>query len=271
MSFSMLTDNKIVSFGGTLSATSEDTTYPVNNVKNYNAASVFRTVDVGGVYYLVHDFGSATNVNATALATVNFATDADIRVQASTTSNFAVLNVDEAINVTQLNSRDRFNLYHKMAQAFVFRYWRIQLDPGSIADPYFEVGEWFLGLHTTLASTQNFELPFTLNYLDGNVLHQTEYNQDYAYIRDLQAQRSMTLEWRGVTTQTKNSLKNAILDSKMSGKPFFICPDDTATGPEGFFVRAIGEMDISQEKGTLWHLRLNFIELARGLRLPSVD
>ena len=272
MACSFLYDNKIVSFGGTLSATSTNPSYPVTNVKNYNAASPWRSVDSGAVYYLVHDFGSATNVNITALANLNLSSSTIMKIQASTTSNFAVLNVDETIQTGSLNTSDRFNLYHKLAQAYVYRYWRLEIDDGGNPDGFYQVGEWFLGLHTTLTTGQQFEMPWTKQYPDTNVIHQTEYQQDYVYIRDLKALKIISVEWRGVTSSTKNSLKTMFLSTKGSGKPLFLCPDDSSVStPEAFFVRIIGDFEETQEKSSVFSARMTFRELARGVTLPSVE
>jgi XRCC1 domain-containing protein len=272
MSTSVMYVNKILDQPGVLSATSENPLYPISNLADQNSATVWRSVDANSIYYVVCDFGIAVNINSVAMANVNFSSSSVIKVQASTTSNFAVLGVDETITTSGLGTLGQFNLFWKLAQGYNFRYWRIEIDDtGGSVDGYYEIGEWFLGIHTTFASGQQPEVPWVRSAPDANVVHSTEWFHKYVYGRDIENIQHFNLFWRGVTSQTRLQLRTMKQTQKGSLKPFFLCLDDTQTAKESFYGHLVGNYDEEQETATRFNVRMNFEEQARGITLPTVE
>jgi hypothetical protein len=264
-------DNKLVSVQASLTPSSENALYPRTNVKDYNAATVWRTNDANAGYTLDNDFGSAVTIDTCAIANPNFQSTATIKIQASTTANFAVLNVDETLNLSGLGLYPpHSNLFHKLASAQTYRYWRLNISDIGNPAGFYEVCEWCLGQRVIMATGQDFQTTNTQAFPDPNILHQTEWLHEYAYIRDVKDIRAFTLEWTEVFSATRDQLRVLKRAIKNSGYPFFFALDQTTAPVEAFLVRMIGDFQSVQENPRTFTIRFELRETARGITLPSV-
>jgi len=261
--------NKIVSVSGVvITPDSAATLYPKTNLYNNNPASVFRTTDAAGAHNIVFDFGTATSIDTLAIANPNFRSSATITIQANAANAWGAPSFTEVVNCSGLANDPAFeNLFHKFSSTQNFRYYRLLMSDIGNPDGYYEIGETWLGSRVT--PSQDWEVTWTQNYSDVNVLHQTEWLHDYAYIRDTGDARSISVEWTGITAATVTQIRQLKRSIKTSGYPFWVCPVHTNNPPEALFVRMLGDLEISQRSPTIYGARAQFRELPRGQTLPT--
>lgn len=270
MANSFLYNNKLISVQASLTAGSESASYPKENVYDFNAAKPWRTANASSAYTLSNDFGAATTIDTLGLANVNFTSSCTLKVQASDLSDFSVLNLDDTINVSGLGLDPAYsNIYHKCSSSQTRRYWRISINDTTNPEGYYEVGEMFLGQRVTLGTGQDFQTAFQSVFSDPNIVHQTEFLQDWAYIIDVDDVRNITIEFSEINSTTRDSLRKLKRYVKSSGYPFFFCPNDTTAPAEAFFVRLNGDFELVQANPRTYTIRLNMRELARGQTLPA--
>lgn len=272
MSNCWLHTNKIVSVTGTvITPSSAATLYPKTNLYDSNPASVFRTTAATGVETILIDFLSATAIDTVAIANPNFRSTATIKIQWGTLDNGTVFDVEETINMTGFASDPAFvNIFHKLTTGsgtITKRYFRLSISDIGNPAGYYEVGEFWLGVRVTPA--QDWEVTWQKSYPDVNILHQTEWLHDYAYIRDLGDILSFSVEWTGITAATVAQIRQLKRAVKTSGYPFWICPLHTSLPNEAFLVRMLGDLEISQRSPTIYGARAQFRELPRGQTLPT--
>lgn len=261
--------NKIVSVSGVvITPDSEATLYPKTNLYNYNPASVFRTVDAASAHNIVFDFGVATTIDTLAIANPNFRTSATVTIQANATNAWGAPSFSETVTLSGLGTDPPFyNLFHKLSSSQNFRYFRLLISDIGNPDGYYEMGEVWLGVRVT--PSQDWEISWSQNFPDVNILHQTEYLHDYSYIRDVEDIRSFEVEWTGITAATVAQIRQLKRAAKTSGYPIWVCPIHTVNPPEAFFVRMLGDLMINQRSATAYGARAQFRELPRGATLPT--
>lgn len=261
--------NKIVSIAGTvISPSSAATLYPKTNLYDNNPASVFRTTAAAGIETIDFDFLSATAIDTVAIANPNFRSSSIIKIQWGTLDNGSVFDVEETINVSGLGNDPAFeNLFHKLASTISKRYFRLSISDIGNPDGYYEVGEIWLSVRVTPA--QDWEINWSQNFPDTNVVHKTEYLHSYSYIRDTGDIRMFSVNWTGITAATVAELRKLKRAIKSSGYPFWICPIHTSNPPEAFLVRMMGDLEIVQQTAVAWQARGQFEELPRGQTLPT--
>lgn len=270
MPASFLYTNKLLSVGGTLTPSSENTSYPRANLIDENGAKPWRTANVSTSHTMVNDFGSAQTIDTCCIVNPNYTSAAIIRIQGHTADSWGAPDVNEVITVSGFGTDPPFyNIFHKLASSQSKRYWRLFIDNTTNPDGFYETGEWLLGVRVTVATGQDPEIGFTETYPDPNVLHQTEYLHDYAYIRDLDDVRNMQLEWKDITLATLTQLRVLKRAAKNSGHPFVFTMDHTASPAESFYVRMIGDLEVIRSGVRTYTVRMFLREQARGASLPT--
>ena len=164
---------------------------------NYNPASVFRTQDSSTSHSIVFDFGSAVTIDTCAMANINFTTSAIVKIQGNAADSWGSPSLSETLVVSGLGLDPAYtNLFHKIVTGSpTYRYWRINIDDTTNPNGYYQVGEAWLGVRVTPATGQDFEITWTQTFSDSNIVHQTEFLHEYAYVRDVGDVRSFELEW----------------------------------------------------------------------------
>lgn len=270
MSVRILNVNKIKTVQRLFTASSEDEDYPANNLQTDNYSQTWRTEDVATAYTVVQDFGAATECDTCFLGNVNLTSSATVKIQANASDSWGAPSVDETITVSGLGlSPPHRNLYHELASAETYRYWRISISDTGNTNGFYEVGEWWLGSRTTLDATQQPEVEHREIYDRNNIEHVTEYLQKYVYSRA--DRRTFVLNFNKITKTTMNTLRALERAQDGSGLPFVFVLDTSATPYEGFFVRIAGDVTVEQSAPTYYDIPLTLEEEAAGQSLPAVE
>lgn len=259
--------NKVTS-SITITPDSEATLYPKANLYDLNHASVFRTQNASSAHNIVFDFGSATTIDTVALANINLTTASTVSIQGNAADAWGAPTFNEAINMTGLSNTPPYaNLFHKLSTQQNFRYFRLLITDTANPAGYYELGEVWMG--NRVAATHDFEITWQQTYPDANAIHTTEWGHDYAYIRDMGDYRTFEVEWRAVPLSMINIIRTLKRAIKTSGYPFWLCPLSATAPLEGFFVRMIGDLQVTQQSATAYSARAMFKELPRGQTLPT--
>lgn len=257
--------NKIKSTPATLTALSEATSYPVENLYDDNYASVWRSTAADSTTQtIVADFGSAVAISACALGNVNIRSTATVKIQGHTADSWGTPDVDETIVVTGLTSTAyRRNLYHAFNSASK-RYWRLTILDNGNTDGFIEIGEWFLGVPIEL--DQNYDGSNIRRLIRNNIQHQTEYGQNFVYTRDW----GWMLDWSftNATETLRDQLRLLAQSTFGQGLPFFLVPDPSATPAEALYVRMLNELEEQRVNHDVYSMKMQFMEEMPGLVTP---
>lgn len=270
MANAFLYENKLESVQAVLTADQEDASYPAENLVTGVYAQPWRTTDVLSSHNVVQDFGAAVEVDTVWLGNVNLTSGATVKIQANASDSWGAPSVDETLTVSGLGQDPaHVNLWHELSSAQTYRYWRLLITDGSNPDGWLEVGEWWLGSRVSLAGGEDFQTVHSEIYPDRNLLHETEWAQEYVYSRDLDDIRTFSLRFRPKGVSNLNVLRKLKRYTNGSGRAFVFAPNRTATPVESFFVRMTGDFTVTQDDLTVYSVDMNLREQARGVALPA--
>jgi hypothetical protein len=260
-------NNKIKTVAKTLVADSQDAAYPSSNLQTDNYAQPWRTADAAGAHNVVNDFGSAQQIDTVFLGNVNLTSGATVKIQANTADSWGAPAFEETLTVSGLglNPRHR-NLYHELASAQTFRYWRLLITDTSNPDGFYEIGEWWLGERVTLANTQQHEVEHPQRFQRNNIEQITEGFQKYVKTRA--QRRTFQLRWANIQPATVSVFRVLEEFTEGNGTPFVFVQITTATPYESFFVRMEGDLTVKFVEPELFDIDIDFEEEAAGITLP---
>lgn len=138
--------------------------------------------------YIQLDLRTTEEINSVVLlwgkGQYNLSSDAEIRVQASATSNFATTGVDQVLTF----NNDFETASHYFTESQSFRYWRIVITDPNNPLCYVNLGVIVLGQHEELDNPDN---GFNFSLDDNSRITRTEYGQEYADIYPITASLSI--------------------------------------------------------------------------------
>lgn len=139
----------------TLTANSEDSSYPAANVQDYQLAKYYRTVTCTAEWVKV-DAGSGSTITATGACIVshNLTASGTFKIQGNATDSWGSPSVDETI------SYDSGIMYTTFNSAS-YRYWRFSLADSTNPDTYLQIGRLFLGTYLSFSDQPSKDFPLT--------------------------------------------------------------------------------------------------------------
>lgn len=259
--------NLIKTTPATLATDSESSTYPLVQIKDDNVASVFRTLDAAAAYHVVVDFGAATSIQSIFLGNVNFRNTATVTIAANTADSWgAPAFPAEAISVAALGSLlSTKNLYHRLASAQNYRYWRLTISDIGNPDGFYELGEFWLGNDVSLLINFTNNAPYVIER--NNVEQTTEWLQDYVYGRT--KRRSYTYEWLNIPATVRDQILTLEATCEGNRYPFVWVPDGDVVPRESFFMNLGNQIEVRFTAPTQFNVSLQMKEAATGFSLPA--
>lgn len=141
----LLYDNKFDS--GTLTASSENTLYPVSNLQHIHLVTKWRsTADTGQT--IVCDMGEAVTITTAAILAHNLSSGATVKIQGNATDSWDDPSVDEAITYNS-------GIMTKFFTGGSYQYWRFTFEDADNPDEYIEIGRLYLGTYYQVDKTFN--------------------------------------------------------------------------------------------------------------------
>ena len=138
---------------GTVTASSENPIYPIENVQVARLAKPWQTIAVTGVNAVV-DLGSALAVNTVAIIGHTITTSATLNIEANSSDSWG--SPSWSTSLTALS-----NMILKYLDASqTYQYWRFTIEDVSAASAYINIGRLWLGTYRQMdtASTVDFNV-----------------------------------------------------------------------------------------------------------------
>lgn len=126
----------------TLTASSEDLRFPVENAQDQRLAKVWRTQQATSVTCVV-DLGSAQAVDTVAIVGHDLSTSATLTIEGNAADSWGAPTFSTAL--TALDGM----ILKFFASAQTFQYWRFVIDDASAANAYVSIGRLWLGEYIT--------------------------------------------------------------------------------------------------------------------------
>lgn len=138
---------------GTVSASSENVIYPVENVQNGRLAKPWRTLSATGVNCIV-DLGAAVAIDTVAIMGHTLTTSATVVIEANSSDSWGA----PAWSTTLTALEGMILKFFDAAQTY--RYWRYTIEDATNGSAYLDIGRLWLGdyLQIDPPSTANFSV-----------------------------------------------------------------------------------------------------------------
>jgi len=160
----------------TITSSSEDAAFPVSNLKSQLRSKVWRTTDSASQWVLF-DLKTTEDIDSfvvlfRANSSIKISSGANIRLQASATTDFSMPPVDIVLDIDS----DNLTASHYFENAESYRYWRLYVDDVASAWGYIEVSNVVISGSTVVSSVEN---GFSWEYVDRSKESRTDYGQKY--------------------------------------------------------------------------------------------
>lgn len=157
--------------GATLTESTEDASYPVENIQDTRLAKVWRA---GGCSSesIVIDLGATAPCSVVAFVNHNLSVSAGCQIQHGTSAAAALASPTTAASITQ-----RSGIMAAFFGTAESRYWAVTFADDPNTDGYIELGRAFIGQALQIAPSSNPEIPIASNRSDMQTF--TRHNQFY--------------------------------------------------------------------------------------------
>ncbi len=216
-------DNKWIGTGGTITASSEASGYPVTALDDYIVATKWRATSDSDEWVKI-DFGSAVSITDVTIIDHNFTNAATVKIQGNASDSWGSPSVDETITW-------RDYIMDKNFTGGSYQWWRVHIADAANTDTYVELGYLFIGNNLTLGDI--IEREFSLMYLENSLVHETRTGQvygDQGISRRLWAFNLPHIE--GSEIMNLNTMWNSV--GKYRPFVLFIDETDTVNNPPAF-------------------------------------
>lgn len=243
-----------------LTPLSEDSVYPVSNLKIEPIAKPWRTIEgqTAGQTLQI-DFSSAKDADIVALVNHNLTVNAVITLNGGSSAAPDGGEFQTVISPTARTARRIFT-----AQSW--RYWLLDIDDPLNGDGYIEIGMLVLGSKTALS--RNFDWGFAESLETINQAIETEYGViDVG--QNITQRTRLTASWKTTTTAERNELTAFLAGLKREKEGLLFIPDPDA--PESYYGRLVRDFTkIRDTPEVARFLEMEFTEDSpgRSLRIP---
>jgi len=220
----LLNDDFLASIGeslNVLSATSEDSSFPVDNVRDDKVATVWRTaLSVNAGTITANGFSFFPVIQSIAIINHNLTTTATIHIEASNNPAFPPA---ETTQFTMNVGTTKVDVFAQINSGAIGKdRWRIIIDDTGNPDNNLEIGElWFSEKHVEFI--QSFNFGFTRDREFLQTVNTTRSGN--STVADFGLQKSFVLDWSILTDAARDQIIKLIEDSKGAFKPFLFIPN----------------------------------------------
>jgi hypothetical protein len=240
--------------GATLTASSEDAAYPVDNLKDRQGWRVFRATS-GTAVSISIDFGTALSCDTVALVNHNLTAGATMSLKAGATSPPSSVVATPAYRAHDL---------WKAFTATAARYWLLEITDANPAA--IQIGQLLLGTRVSLPRARRIGESYKPATMRQNITGETYGGGKYSY--HLHSARGFNPTFRVLGSQIDIF---DTLDAAVRGDviPFLYIPDDTESA--AYWVRkemSFEPVEIDKAGGGIVHdYQMMLIEESRGLEV----
>lgn len=218
---------------GTLTASSEASGFPVENIQNRWHTRHWRSTGVAA-NWVACDLGGQKNIKSLVIKYHNFKVGAGtLYIKANNTGN-----PDGPFNINQQLTVTAETIVYNWSSNQLYQYWWLIIGAGITADAYFRIGRMYLGLYSS--PTYNFRRkdeiprdPSSKSYSTGGQvsadeeIHFTEISYNFLLL-----------------SADKTTMKS-IFEEVGTSKPYFICDDPTAAATTTYYVQNLDDWEYS--------------------------
>lgn len=200
--FRIIDENYLFEESVVLTASTEDTAFPVSNLTKFQLAKVWRMTSLTS-QSLVIDLQTAEEIDSFAMLFhpvngVKFTDGATLKLQANATNTWASPAVDVTLSIDFTHEI----VTHFFTSAQSYRYWRVTFSDALSTYDHLEVAKIILGKATQL--TQNPEIGFTMKQRDRSKKSENDYGSAYTDVYP--SQRELTVGFRNLSETDKRTL-----------------------------------------------------------------
>lgn len=239
----------------TVTASSENTTYPGSLIQSMPVAQRTRTVaGVTTASWLI-DAASAQGVKAVAILNHNFTEDVTATISAGSTSACS----DYSQGITYRAG----DMYYVLSGTQTYRYWKLEIADASNTDGYLSFGRLMLGVHDQLADF-NFSFGWRRRRKSNNARQRTDLG--VPHIEKRYKSRTLTFDFERMTATQETTLDTLIDSLDGDAVPALVIPDPDVY--DGWLMRCVEEAEV-EYTSAVYRSRhgVQFEEDPRGIRL----
>lgn len=238
----------------TVTATDEDTNFPISNVSALPSSSTWRTPTLGTGTDSIHiDLGAATPVDIIALVNHNLTSGAEVEVRAGTSTS--VLDF-----LAYMDWRE-FTAFRWLSTAQTYRYWRIIITDPLNPDDFMEVGYVVIGLLTKPDPTFRQGWTTTPDLTNSRVV--SEFGQPT--VEEMFRRQRIRASFGPVTDAEFQDLMRAYKTTKRNAYPLLFLPE--RGGTDAYFGRL--ENILEQKLDLHRYADISFVEDSFGHSLED--
>ena len=223
-------DNPVTLAGTTITATTENASFPASNLKILPTTTVWRSTAIASQQNIDIDFGSAKSADLIAAVNHNVTSVASVlQVRAGTTASVA----DFAESITWRE----FLFFKRLSSQQSYRYWRLEILNTLNPDSYIEIGYLLLGSLTS--PTFNFQYGWTSGIDFVNLEVASPYG--VPNVDEKHRRQQVHMEFGPLTDTEMTALRTLYTTVKGARNPLIILPD--REGSDAYFGRIISQFN----------------------------
>ncbi len=229
---------------GTLTASSEDSEFPVTNIQHRWHTRHWRSTGVAAEY-VTCDLGAPKDIKSLIVKYHNFQLGATVHILADSAPTFdsgpgGLPELDVTLTVTTET------IVYNWSSAKTYQYWRLTIADAGNPDGYVRIGRMYLG--TYISPTYNYK-DRQETYKDPSDKAISTGGQDSADEETHYSELSYTFL---VLTADKATFK-AIFDEVGTSKAYFVCEDPTSAATTTYYVQNLEDWQFSYiDPGKEW-------------------
>lgn len=207
----------------TLTASSENVHFPLENLQNVLRSKRFRSTDKTD-FHIIIDLGSIANVDSFIMllpleGKVNMTNDAVIKLQANSSDSWDT----PAVDLTLEHDVIKRQISHYFSEAQAYRYWRITVNDPTAESNYIEISKLIIGASVTFPNAQN---GFKFGKDDGTKITRNDFGT--AYADKYPILKTLNLSYKTLLLSEIEVLDN-VFNENGNNIPVFITLDETNT------------------------------------------
>jgi len=223
-----------------VSASSEESEFPVSNVKHRWHTRHWRSTDVSSEW-VKWDLGSVKDIKAFVLKYHNFTSGATLKIQANSSDSWGSPPLDESLT---------YNAGHLVKfwdSAQSYRWWRVTIADAGNSDGYLRVGRIFCGDY--FSPQYNFTNAYRKRLVDPSVKMYSAGGQISVSAKT--HYRTWVYNFELIKTPDNQTFES-IFDEVGQSLPYFICQDADDALDTLYYVQNLTDWDIQHISMDTW-------------------
>jgi hypothetical protein len=263
--YQLTADNLAAS--GTITPSTEDSIYPIENLYDSNPAKPMRFTSTTG--NIVWNFGSATQVDFIAIIHHNLTPGLEVRFQGNATDSWSSPSLNQLLTVPA-DDLDNYpnNIYEDITDLSprTYQYWRLVVVGTNAANV--ALGEVWISNQIRTLDDVDIKYPVEEQNEHPIIEHKTDYKVSTIYDLGIKIRR-FSAEAQSLNTTQTAAIRTWWDSTRGRVRPFIVVPDSDAPDVYGaMLVRFTEIIHVDRHVfPNITDVRLSFEEVSRGLYL----